>query len=115
MNNIFESIMTIQKWLEKISVNNNQEIKETENLRMILLNLQITGAYYPEIKPIADRLQEIILVMHDSTYELVHTGRKELREAFQDVVNYITENEKQNGGLDSGDYSKSINRESRSS
>jgi GTPase SAR1 family protein len=93
--NILEAIEIMQKWLDKISDNNNQEIKETENLRMILLNLQITGAYYPEVKPIADRLQETITVMHDSTYELVHGGRKELREAFQEIINYILEKEKE--------------------
>lgn len=91
---IFNSIAIMQRWLDKVSKNNNDEIDETDNLRMLLLNLQITGAYYPEVKPIADRLQETIDVLHDSTYELVHSGRTELREAFMDIIEYITEKEK---------------------
>ena len=37
--NIIKSLDTMGKWLKEVSTNNNHEIDQTKNLKMILLNL----------------------------------------------------------------------------
>lgn len=90
--NIIESIENIDKWLNEVSKNNNHEIDQTKNLNMILLNLKIVCAGNKAVTPIADELAKIIKEMHDSTNILVTQGRKELREAFQNIKEYVGEN-----------------------
>ena len=89
MKNINESVTVAKTLLGEVSKNNDLEIKETEKLRIILLNLKIVGAGVPGITPIADALADIINNLHESTDKLVKEGR----EAFRDMENYINEKE----------------------
>lgn len=91
--NIKDSIETMGKWLKEVSENNNHEIDQTKNLKMILLNLKIVCADNKSVTPIADALAKIITEMHDSTTILVTQGRTELRAAFEDIKKYVEEKE----------------------
>jgi len=91
--NIIKSLDTMGKWLKEVSTNNNHEIDQTKNLKMILLNLKIVCADNKAVTPIADALQKIITEMHDSTTILVTEGRTELRAAFKDITEYVEERE----------------------
>jgi hypothetical protein len=93
MKHINESVTVAKTLLREVSKNNDLEIKETEKLRIILLNLKIVGAGVLGITPIADALADIINNLHESTDKLVKEGREDLREAFRDMENYINEKE----------------------
>lgn len=90
---IKNSLEIMEEWLGEVSQNNDHEIKQTNKLKTILFNLRIVAADRREIMPIADALSEIIKEMHDSTDILVTRGRKELREAFGEIKEYIRKSE----------------------
>ncbi|WP_026887691.1 hypothetical protein [Clostridium beijerinckii] len=94
--NINESLQTVERLLKEISRVNDAAIKQTENLKMALLNLQIEDARIEEntgIVPIAEQIERVIKTIHDNTDNLVKQGRKELRQAFEDIKEYIEEKE----------------------
>ena len=84
---------TMGKWLHEVSQNNDHELDKTKELNIILLNLRIVCADKPEVKPIADRLANIIAEMHKSTQNMITAGREELRQAFKEFGEYIEEME----------------------
>jgi hypothetical protein len=84
-----DNLETMEKWLNEVSINNNDELKQTNKLRTILLNLKLAAARCPEINPIANSLSDIIKEMHDSTDILVNHGRNELRQSFDEIKDYI--------------------------
>jgi hypothetical protein len=91
--NIVKELESMEKWLNEVSENNNHEIDQTAKLKIILFNLKIVGANVKGIEPITDELQKIITSMHDNTFKMVTEGRKELRQAFKNVKEYIMEKE----------------------
>lgn len=94
--NINESLQTVERLLKEISRVNDAAIKQTENLKMALLNLQIEDARIKEntgIVPIAEQIERVIKAIHDNTDNLVKQGRKELRQAFEEIKEYIEEKE----------------------
>lgn len=93
MKNIIDSCKTANKWLDEVSINNNHELDQTKKLNIILLNLKIVCADKREVTPIADELAKIINELHTSTKNLVTTGREELRQAFEEIKEYIEEKE----------------------
>lgn len=90
-------LQTLKHWLDKISAHNTNTTKVTEDLRIALLNLKILQAQLGEqakpIQPIADMIERSIQGLHDSTKELVSSGRKELRESYNELEKYINEKE----------------------
>jgi ribosome-associated translation inhibitor RaiA len=89
---INDSIETIERILNEISRVNNEAIKQTDNLRMVLVNLQIEDAHIEGntgIVPIAQEIEKVINAIHNNTDKLVKDGRKELRSAFNDVKEYV--------------------------
>lgn len=100
IKNIKEHLSTMKYWLAEISKHNDKTTKVTENLRMALLNLKIQQSQLGDeargIKPIADLIEQIINDLHDSTQELVNTGRKELRESYTEIEKYIDSKEGEN-------------------
>jgi len=93
MDNINKSLETMGMWLKEVSLNNDHEIDQTKNLKMILLNLKIVCAENKAVTPIADALARTITEMHESTTILVNEGRKELRQALAEIKEYIEEKE----------------------
>jgi len=93
MDNINKSLESMGKWLNEVSKNNDHEIDQTRNLKMILLNLKIVCADNKAVTPIADALARTITEMHESTTILVNQGRKDLRQAFAEIKKYIEEKE----------------------
>ena len=96
---INESIKKVKEIHAEISKVNDLTIKETENLRIILLNLKIENARNTTnngITPIAEQLEKVINNLHNNVRDLVTEGRKELRQAFRKIEEYIVEKE----GLD---------------
>lgn len=93
MDNINKSLETMSKWLKEVSKNNDHEIDQTRNLKMILLNLKIVCADNKAVTPIADALAITITEMNESTTVLVNQGRKELRQALADIKEYVEEKE----------------------
>ena len=93
MRDIKQTHQTMGKWLYEVSENNDHELDKTKELNIILLNLRIVCADKPEVKPIADRLANIIAEMHKSTQNMITTGREELRQAFKEFGEYIEEME----------------------
>ena len=93
MRDIKQTHQTMGKWLHEVSQNNDHELDKTKELNIILLNLRIVCADKPEVKPIADRLANIIAEMHKSTQNMITTGREELRQAFKEFGEYIEEME----------------------
>jgi hypothetical protein len=94
--NINESLQTVERLLKEISRVNDAAIKQTENLKMALLNLQTEDARIKEntgIVPIAEQIERVIKTIHDNTDNLVKQGRKELRQAFEEIKEYIEEKE----------------------
>lgn len=96
MDNINKSLETMERLLKEISRVNDETIKGTENLRLALLNLKIEDARIKEntgITPISNKIEDVINILHNNTKDLVTEGRKDLREAFKDIENYINEKE----------------------
>jgi len=94
--NIIKSIETIERLLKEISRVNDEAIRQTYNLEMVLVNLQIEDAHIEQntgIVPIAQEIERVIKTIHDNTDQLVKEGRKELRVAFEEVKRYIDEKE----------------------
>jgi hypothetical protein len=92
-NEIKTEIETVEKWLEEVSKNNNHEIDQTYNLKIVLFNLKIICANVKEIKPIARELENIIDEMHSNTLRMVNEGRVELRKSFSKIKDYILSQE----------------------
>ena len=94
---IKQYLQALKYWLDKISDHNNKTTKITENLQMALLNLKIQQAHLGDegrgILPIADLIEQSIKELHDSTKELVNTGRTDLRESYSEIEKYIDEKE----------------------
>lgn len=94
---IKQYLESLKYWLDKISVHNNKTTKITENLQMALLNLKIQQAHLGDeakgILPIADLIEKSIAELHDSTKELVSSGRTDLRESYSEIEKYINEKE----------------------
>lgn len=87
-----KAIKTIDKWFTEISTTNDNNVKQTDNLKTVLVNLQIEDAHIEEntgIVPIANEIEKVIQNIHDNTDDLRKTGRKELREAWQLIKEYI--------------------------
>lgn len=96
MNDIRKSLEIVERLLKEISRVNDAAIKQTDNLNMVLVNLQIEDAHIEEntgIVPIAQEIERVIKTIHDNTDDLVKQGRKELRQAFDEIKNYIYEKE----------------------
>lgn len=89
IESIVEYMRTTKEILAKISENNNQEIHQTGQLRIILFNLQIVGAGVPGVDPIADRLRETIETLHDGTYELVQHDRGKILCAINEIDEFL--------------------------
>lgn len=93
IKSIKQYLQTLKFWLDKISTHNNNTKKVTEDLRIALLNLKIIQAQLGEqakpIQPIADLIEKSIKGLHDSTEELINSGRKELRESYNEIEKYI--------------------------
>jgi len=98
IKNIKQYLTTMKQWLSEVSKHNDKTKKVTEDLRIALLNLKIEQSHLGElgktIKPIADLIENTINELHDSTENMVNTGRKELRESFNEIEKYIEEIEK---------------------
>jgi hypothetical protein len=93
---IRNDINTIKELHKEISRVNDLVIKETESLRIALLNLKIEDARIREntgIVPISNQIERVINNLHDNVIKLVTEGRKELREAFGNVEDYVGEKE----------------------
>lgn len=94
---IKQYLESLKYWLDKISDHNNNTTKITENLQMALLNLKIQQAHLGDdaksIQPIADLIEKSIKELHDSTKELVSSGRTDLRESYSEIEKYINEKE----------------------
>jgi cell division protein FtsL len=92
-----QHLQIVKHWLDKISIHNDKTKKVTENLEIALLNLKIQQAHLGDkargIEPIADLIEKIIEELHNSTKELINTGRKELRESYIEIEKYINEKE----------------------
>lgn len=83
-----KAIETVEQWLNEISLTNDNNIKQTDNLNMVLINLQIEDARIEQntgIVPIVEEIERVIHSIHDKTDVLVKTGRTELRTAW-DVI-----------------------------
>jgi len=93
MADINKALGTMGKWLKEVSTNNDHEIDQTKDLKMILLNLKIVCSDNKAVAPIADALARTILEMNESTTILVNEGRKELRQALADIKEYVEEKE----------------------
>ena len=97
---IKQYLTTMKYWLSEVSKHNDKTKKVTEDLRIALLNLKVEQAHLGElgktIKPIADLIESTINELHDSTENMVNTGRKELRESFSEIEKYINEKEGEN-------------------
>jgi hypothetical protein len=86
-----ENIKIMDKWLNEVSINNDNKIKQTEKLKIILFNLKIVEAGNKAVEPITDALSQIIKDIHDSTDILVHKGRDELHESFKELKEFISQ------------------------
>jgi hypothetical protein len=98
---IRNDINTVNELHKEIARVNNMVIKETESLRIALLNLKIEDARIKEntgIVPISDQIERVINNLHDNVTKLVTEGRKELREAFGNIESYVEEKEGQRIG-----------------
>jgi hypothetical protein len=89
---ISNDINTVKELHKEIARVNDLVIKETENLRMALLNLKIEDARISEstgIVPISDQIERVINNLHDNVDKLVKQGRKDLRESFSNIEEYV--------------------------
>jgi hypothetical protein len=77
--------------LKKVSENNDHTIKQTENLKIILLNLKIQSAHVNQpngISPIASELRKIIGELNDKTKKTVMDSRNILEKSLYTIQNY---------------------------
>lgn len=94
---IKDELKTVKEIHKSISASNDMIIKETENLRIALLNLKIEDARIKEatgIVPISDQIERTINTLHDTINKLVKEDRKDLRNALNSIEEYINKKEK---------------------
>lgn len=92
---IQSDINTIKELHKEIARVNDMVIKETDNLRMALLNLKIEDSRIKEntgIVPISNQIERVINTLHDNVIKLVTEGRKELKEALNNIENCVNKN-----------------------
>lgn len=85
---IKHDVERVDFWLNEISKNNDMVVKTTEDLRIILLNLKIVGAWIDKtigLNPVIDSLERLIKQQHDSIQDMVKNGRTELRASWTDI------------------------------
>lgn len=86
-NKILDSTENI---LSIISINNDNIIKQTDRLKIILLNLKIEDARIKEntgIVPITNELEKIINELHNKTNKIIQEHRKILNDNFKTIEN----------------------------
>lgn len=94
---IKQYLQTMKYWLSEISNHNDKTVKVTEDLRMALINLEIEEAHLKGIpngiRPIANLIEKTINELNNSTKNMVTNGRKELRESYDEIEQYIESKE----------------------
>lgn len=89
---IKEDLAKVNELHKEISRVNDLVIKQTDHLRIALINLKIEDARLSEntgIVPIANQVEKVINELHDNVTKLVNENRTELRKAFGNIENHI--------------------------
>jgi len=95
--NIDQAMNGLTLWHGEISSFDNNVRDETDNLRIVCLNLQMEGSRYqiPTIEPIAKNLAATIVKLNTQCNLLINKGRKELGEFTKFIFDYIKECQKE--------------------
>jgi hypothetical protein len=83
-----EAIISISDIVEKIRDSNNNVIKSTSDLEIVLLNLRIVNAHIKEntgIEPIIDFLEKTIHSINGNIKTLVSENRSQLNNAIDQL------------------------------